>query len=371
MDFDLSEEQQALRATVRALLDDYYGDIERRNAAAATDRGWNEELWKASAELGVLALPFDEEYGGMGAGPIEVSLVMEEIGRVLAPEPLLDAVLLPGSILAAAGTDEQRKRLLGSLADGSTLIGLAHEEPGSRWPDIRVSTAATESDSGVVLTGRKSPVAAGDCVDSLIVSARYPDGKLGLFLVDARATGVTRNAYRTHDERRGAEVVLDGVAAEPLGSGCDVDDVLSRAYVHAQVAQCAEAIGAMREALRLTVEYLKQRKQFGVPLSTFQALTHRCADMFSEIELANSLMLQATAALADGEVDPILASRAKFLVGQAAVLVGQEAVQMHGGIGITTEHPIIHFLSRLTAITHTLGAADDHLRVLASTVSID
>ena len=371
MDFDLSPEQLALRATVRDLFADHYDSIEQRNAVSSTDLGWSESLWRQAATMGLLGLPFDEEYGGMGAGPVEISVAMEEAGRVLAPEPFVEAVYLPGMLISRAANPEQRKRMIAPLVAGDTRAAFAHDEPGSRWPTNRVQTQAKQDGDQVLLTGRKRPVAAADSADLLIVSALTTEGTTGLYAVDAGSAGLQRHVYRTHDERRGAELVFDQVPAEPLAERAEVTALVTEGYICAQTAQCAEAVGAMRAVLQLTVDYLKARQQFGVPLSTFQALTHRAADMYEAVELANSLTLQATAALADGIVDPVLASRAKLQVGRASVFVGEQAVQMHGGIGITREDPASHFLSRLTAISRTFGSTDDHLRHLASLVGTD
>ncbi|WP_420753155.1 acyl-CoA dehydrogenase family protein [Rhodococcus sp. O3] len=370
MNFELDTEQDLLRKTTRDLLSGVY-DAETRNAITATDRGWNPEVWRQFAELGLLGLPFPEEHGGMGAGPVETMAVMTEIGRALAPEPLLDAVYTPGGLVAEVGSDEQRGAILPRVAEGELLLAFAHDEPGSRWPFTDVRTAATRSGDVWTLTGRKNPVLHGDCADTFVVSATLPEGGTGLFLVDASAEGLTRTAYRTHDERRGAQLALEGVTAEPLGASdvADAADAIVAAQVRAQAALCAEAVGAMQETLRLTTEYLKQRKQFGAPIARFQALTHRAADMYVLLELATSLSLYATMALSDGIVDPTVASRAKLQVGRSARSIGQEAIQMHGGIGMTAEYPVGHYVSRLTAIEHTLGSTEDHLRVLAGAVT--
>ncbi|CCW10178.1 acyl-CoA dehydrogenase family protein [Rhodococcus aetherivorans] len=368
MNFELDTEQDLLRKTVRDVLSGTY-DTETRNKVADTDRGWSDEVWRQLAELGVLGLPFAEEHGGMGAGPVEIMAVMGEIGRALAPEPLLNAVFLPGGVVAEVGTDEQRADLLPRLSEGALLLAFAHDEPGSRWPATEVATTAARTGDAWALTGRKNPVLHGDCAETFVVSARLPEGGVGLFLVDADAAGVTRTAYRTHDERRAAQLVLDSAAAVPLGAAADATAAITAAQVRAQAALCAEAVGALAETLRLTTDYLKQRKQFGAPLARFQALTHRAADMYVLLELASSMSLYATMALADGIVDPTIASRAKLQVGRSARKVGQEAIQMHGGIGITAEYPVGHYVSRLTAIEHTLGTVEDHVRILAGAVA--
>ncbi|MCK0091533.1 acyl-CoA dehydrogenase [Rhodococcus sp. HNM0563] len=367
MNFDLDTEQDLLRKTVRDLLADAY-DVETRNRVAEGDLGWSRELWQQLAELGVLGLPFPEKHGGMGAGPVEVMAVATELGAALAPEPVLAAVYLPGGLVAEVGSDDQRGDFLPRLSEGTLLMAFAHDEPGTRWPSMSVTTTAVRSGDSWTLTGRKNPVLHGDCAETLIVSAQLPDGGVGLFIVSADADGLTRTSYRTNDERRAAQIVLDGVAAVALGEATDASAAIVAAQVRAQAVLCAEATGAIDRAVRATADYLKQRKQFGVPLATFQALTHRAADMYVQYELAASMSLYATMALADGIVDPVIASRAKLQVGRSARKIGQEAVQMHGGIGVTAEHSIGHYLSRLTAIEHTLGTMDDHLRVLAAGV---
>lgn len=368
MNFELDTEQDMLRATVRDLLTGAY-DVETRNRVADSDNGWSADVWKQLAELGVLGLPFAEEHGGMGAGPVEVMAVMTEIGRALAPEPVLASVYLPGGLIADVGSDEQRAELLSQLSEGALLLAFAHDEPGSRWPHTEVATVAARDGDDWVVSGRKNPVLHGDCAEKIIVSAQLPEGGVGLFLVEADADGLVRTAYRTHDNRRGAQLVLDDVAAVPLGDAVDASAAISAAHVRAQAALCAETVGAIDASVQLTTAYLKQRKQFGVPLSMFQALTHRAADMYVLYELASSMSLYATMALSDGIVDPVIASRAKLQVGRAARKIGQESVQMHGGIGVTAEHSIGHYLSRMTAIEHTLGTMDDHLRVLAGGVA--
>lgn len=363
MQFELDEEQKLLRDTVREVLSRSY-DNEKRKAAVDSERGWSESVWKQFAELGLLGLSFSEDDGGMDAGPVETFAVMTEIGRRLAPEPLLDAVLIPGGLITAVGSTEQRQRVLPQVAEGQTLLAFAHAEPGVRWPAVEITTTATDNGGSWSLSGTKNPVLHGDCADHFVVSAALPAGGVGLFLVDADADGLTRSTYRTHDGLRGATLVLSDVAAEPLGDGGDASEAIVASDVRAQAALAAEALGAMEESLRLTTDYLKQRKQFGVPLAKFQALTFRAADMYIQLELARSMALYATMSLADGSVDPIVASRTKLQIGRSARLVGQESIQLHGGIGVTDEYPVGHYFSRLTAIEHTLGGVDDHLRIV-------
>ncbi|TSE01861.1 acyl-CoA dehydrogenase [Skermania sp. ID1734] len=367
MDFELNDEQQLLRDTTRDLLARAY-DPEKRNKVIATDLGWSKDVWSQLAEVGLLGLPFAEDDGGMGAGPVETMAVLVEVGRRLAPEPILDSALLPGSIIADAGTEAQRRELLPRVADGSLLLAFAHAEPGVRWPSSELQTTASMNGAGWTLNGRKNPVLRGDCAGKFIVSAAA-DGGTGLFLVEADATGVSRRSYETHDGGRAAQLDFADVPAEQLGDVADASAHLAAAIVRGQVALCAEALGAMEESLRLTTEYLKTRKQFGVPLAKFQTLTQRAADMYVSLELARSMMLYATMMLAEGQADATVASRAKLQVGRSARHIGQESIQMHGGIGMTAEYPVGHYVSRLTAIEHTFGDSADHLRQLAANVA--
>ncbi|WP_067823652.1 acyl-CoA dehydrogenase family protein [Nocardia inohanensis] len=368
MDFELSAEQEMLRDTVRDVLARSYTP-ERRNEIIGTELGWDPEVWAIFAEIGLLGLTFAEADGGMGAGPIEAMLVLEELGRGLAPEPLLDCALLPGGLIGQAGTDTQRKELLPRIAAGELRMAFAHNEPGLRWPAAELDSRALLDGDRWQLTGRKHPVPHGDCAQLLIVSAQLPDGGIGLFLVDPNTGGVQRTTFDTHDGLRGADIEFDSATAELLGTTEDRSGLIAATAIHAQAALGAEAVGAMSEALRLTTEYLKTRKQFGVPLRTFQTLTHRAADMYVSLELARSMSLYASMSLADGMVDPVVASRAKLRIGRSGRHIGQEAIQLHGGIGMTAEYPVGHYTARLTAIEHTLGDSSDHLRYLAAHIA--
>jgi alkylation response protein AidB-like acyl-CoA dehydrogenase len=368
MDFTLDAEQTALRDAVRGLLGKAYDTSETRREVTKTDPGWSDKTWQQLAEMGVLGLPFAEADGGMGAGPVEVSIVAEEIGRVIAPEPFVEAVVLAGGLIAKAGTDEQRAELLGKLAEGALVPAFAHVEPGSYFSEAASGVTATKSGDGWALTGVKEPVLGGGRADLLVVSAAV-DGGTGLFLVDADATGLTRDGYRTHDGGRAARVTLKDTPATPLGeAGSDQSETIAAVVAEAQVAYGHESIGAMQIALELTTEYLKTRKQFGVPLSTFQALTFRAADMYVELELARSVVTWATLVLLDGGDATEAASRAKLQVSKAGRHVGQEAIQLHGGIGMTAEYSVGHYTSRLTAIDHTLGDGRHHLNALITTL---
>lgn len=362
MHFDLTEEQQMLADTTRDVLSRAY-DTESRNkiidVPVDSGPGWSREVWQQLAEIGILGLGLDED-----SGPIEVMVVMTEFGRRLAPEPVAAAALIPGAAIAAHGSDEQRA-LLEDVSAGERLLAFAHTEPSRRGGGTLSTSAAQQGDSWK-LTGRKNPVAAGDSADVLVVSAALPGGGSGLFLVDSGA--VTRHPYRTFDGQRGAEIVFDAAPAQPLGAGGDASGAIAEAVIRFQSVLCAEAVGAMDESLRLTTDYLKTRKQFGVPLKTFQTLTQRAADMYVSLELARSMNYYAAVSVADGRFDPMVAARTKLQIGRSGRHIAQESIQLHGGIGVTAEYPIAHYAARLTAIDQTFGSATDHLRFLSGRV---
>jgi alkylation response protein AidB-like acyl-CoA dehydrogenase len=359
MDFQLSDEQMLLRDTTRDLLSRTY-DPESRNKIIESELGWSRDVWSQLADTGILGLGFEPEE----AGQIEIMVVLTEIGRRLAPEPVLHAALAPGALIAERGSDAQ-KQLLDQVAAGQKLLAFAHSETGHRRPTVAVATQAARQGDSWTVNGTKNPVPAGDCADTLVVSAALPDGGTGLFLVDADA--VHRHPYPTFDGQRGAQITLDCAPAEPLGEASEVRDAspaVRDAIIRIQSALCAEAVGAMEEALRLTTDYLKTRKQFGVTLNKFQALTQRAADMYVSLELARSMSFYAAMSITDGNLDPVIASRAKLQVGRSGRHIAQESIQLHGGIGMTAEYPVGHYAARLTAIEHTLGSSGDHLHVL-------
>ncbi|MCZ2815893.1 acyl-CoA dehydrogenase family protein [Modestobacter sp. VKM Ac-2984] len=368
MEFSYDDEQNGLREAVSALLSRAYGDSEQRRRVVGTDPGFDEKTWGQLAEMGLLGLPFAESDGGMGAGPVEVSIVAEEIGRVLAPEPFVEAVVLAGGLVADLGTDAQRAEVLGALAEGTLLPAFAHTEIGSRWQASAQSVTATEDGGSWRLTGVKEPVPNGARADLLVVSALV-GGATRLFLVPGDAEGLTRTGYRNHDGTRSAKVSFAGTPAQPLGEGTgDQAPAIEKAQARARVAYGHEALGAMETALTTTAEYLKARKQFGVPLNKFQALTFRAADMYVSLELARSTVMWATLVVdADGDV-VAAADRARLQTSRASRHIGKEAIQLHGGIGVTAEYKVGHYTSRLTAIDHLLGDGDWALARLAGTV---
>jgi alkylation response protein AidB-like acyl-CoA dehydrogenase len=356
MDFQLSDEQALLRDTTRDLLARTY-DPESRNKVIGSDLGWSREVWNQLADTGILGLGFDPDESGQ----IEIMVVLTEVGRRLGPEPILHAALAPGGLIAELGSPQQ-KQLLDEVAAGQRLLAFAHLEPKHRDPAKVVTTQAVRQGDSWALSGTKNPVLAGDSADTVVVSAALPDGGTGLFLVDGDT--VARHPYPTFDGQRGAQIDLHSTPAEPLGDAVDASGAIRDAIIRIQSALCSEAVGAMEEALRLTTDYLKTRKQFGVTLSKFQALTQRAADMYVSLELARSMNFYAAMSIADGNLDPVIASRAKLQIGRSGRHIAQESIQMHGGIGVTAEYPVSHYAARLTAIENTLGSSGDHLHNL-------
>ncbi|GJD51163.1 Acyl-CoA dehydrogenase fadE12 [Methylobacterium crusticola] len=374
MDFDLSEEQSLLKDSVERLLADRY-DFETRRRASREPAGFSGAMWSAYAEQGLLAVPFAEDEGGIGGGPVETMIVMEAFGGALVLEPYLATVVLAGGVMRHAASPGQRAAWLPGLIGGETRYALAHGERQARYDLADVGVTARRDGDGYVLEGEKSLVLHGDSADRLIVSARTAGsrrdrGGIGLFLVDAGAEGVSRRGYPTQDGMRAAEVSLSSVRIGPeavIGSAEDALPAIERVADEAIAALCAEAVGAMDQMHRQTVEYLKTRKQFGVPIGSFQVLQHRAADMFVALEQARSMSFLAT--MMSGEDDagerPRAISGAKVQIGRSGRLVGQGAVQLHGGVGVTMEYSVGHYFKRVTMIDALFGDADHHLARVA------
>lgn len=353
MDFDLTDEQRLLADTVTDLLDKRY-DANARLKLLESDLGWSRDMWQQYAQLGLLGLAFDEQYGGAGMGADELAVVMDCFGRALVLEPFLSTVVVGGGLVAAAGTPEQKSEILPKIADGALLLAFAHTETSSRWSLADVSTSASQDGERWKLTGEKIAVAGGDSADRLIVSARTPEG-IGLFLVDGGDT--TRAGYPMQDGIRGADIRLQDTTATLLGAETNASDVIASVVETATVALCSEAVGAMDRMLRMTVDYLKTREQFGHPIAVFQALQFRAADMFVALEQARSMALLARLALSNDDRDERrrIVQAAKAHIDLAARAIGQDAVQLHGGIGMTMEYPVGHYLKRTTVIAKTFA----------------
>jgi alkylation response protein AidB-like acyl-CoA dehydrogenase len=357
VELDLTDEQKMLADAVNSLLDKRY-DANARLRLLESEDGWSRELWKQYAELGLLGLTFDEQYGGAGMGVGELAVVMEAFGRSLVLEPFLATVVLGGQLVAAAGTPEQKTALLPGVASGETLLAFASAELGSRWSLTDISTKATPSGDGWELTGEKIAVLGGDSADHLLVTARTPEDVLGLFLVDA--SDVVRDTYRMQDGLGGADVLLSSTPAQAVGSPADALGHIESVLDVATAVLCSEAVGAMDRMLWLTVEYLKTRVQFGQPIAVFQALQHRASDMYVSLEQARSMALLARLALADDDVSERRRSvgAAKIQIDISARHIAQEAIQLHGGIGMTMEYPVGHYAKRTALIAKTFADTD-------------
>jgi pimeloyl-CoA dehydrogenase small subunit len=374
MDFELSEEQRLLRESVDRLLADRY-DFEARKRFAQEAGGFSEELWRQYAELGLLALPFVEADGGIGGGPVETMIVMEAFGRALTLEPYLASVVLGGGFLRLGASAAMRAAVVPRIASGELKLAFAHTEPQARYNLADVLTTGRKDGTSFLLNGAKSLVLNGDVADKLVVSARLSGAQrdrngISLFLLDVDTDGLTRRGYPTVDGLRAAEVTLSNVrvAADALigeiGQGFAL---IERVVDTAIAALAAEAVGGMTAMHELTVDYLKTRKQFGVPIGNFQVLQHRAADMLIAVEEARSLSLLASMMAEDP--DPVERRKAiaatKVQIGRSGRIVGQGAIQLHGGIGMTMEHKVGHYFKRVTMIDTLFGDADYHLAALA------
>jgi pimeloyl-CoA dehydrogenase small subunit len=374
MNFDLSEEQQLLKDSVGRLLADRYG-FENRKAFQKTPEGWSRDLWRQYAELGLLGVAFTEADGGFGGGPVETMLIEEAFGKALTLEPYLATIVLAGGLIRRGNDAEQRAALVAPVAAGEMLLAFAHAERQSGHDLFDVGASARKDGAAFVLSGEKGLVLHGDVADKLIVSARSAGGRrdrggIGLFLVDAGAPGVSRRGYHTQDGLRAAEITLTDVRVEPqnvLGDPEGAYPLIERVVDEAIAAISAEAVGAMSEALDMTVDYLKTRKQFGVAIGAFQALQHRASDMVVALEQARSMMMLATMMASDDNSAERrkAVSAAKVQIGRSARFIGQQSIQLHGGIGMTMEYKVSHLFKRLTMIDIAFGDADYHLERLS------
>ena len=374
MDFDLSDEQRLLKDSVDRLIADHY-QFEQRKKYLAEPDGWSRDVWKQYAELGLLGLPFAEQFGGFGGGPVETMIVMEAFGRGLVLEPFFATVILGGGLLRHAGTPVQQQALIPQIVQGKLKLGFAHVERQSRYDMADVGTTARQDGAVFVLDGAKSVVLHGDCADRLLVTARVSGDRrdrmgIGLFLVDPSAQGVTRRGYPTQDGLRAAEVTLSGVRVPPdnaLGEPGNALEAIERVVDEAIAALCAEAVGTMQAMHETTLEYLKTRQQFGRPIGQFQVLQHRSVDMLVALEQARSMAMFAAVMAAEedaGERRRAIAA-AKVQIGRSGRHIGQEAIQLHGGIGMTMEYKVGHYFKRMTMIDMLFGDADAHLATLA------
>ncbi|MFP6748640.1 MAG: acyl-CoA dehydrogenase family protein [Alphaproteobacteria bacterium] len=371
MDFSLSEEQQMLKDSVQRFVRDEY-ELETRRKLVASDTGYSEENWAKMAELGWLALSLPEEYGGIGGGPVDTMVLMEEFGRGLVVEPYMTSIVIGGGFLMAAGGAAQKTELLPKLAAGELKLVFAYAERQSRFDLNDVECKAEASGGGYTLSGHKGVVFHAATADKIIVSARTSGGSrdrdgITLFLVDNNCAGLSRRDYPTVDGLRASELEMDGVtvgADAVLGAVGGAAALMEEVVGQAIAAICAEAVGCMDVLQETTNEYLKTRVQFGVPLSKFQVLQHRMVDMFMECEQARSMCYMVN--LKVGEEDRVerekAVSAAKVQIGNSGRYVGQQSVQLHGGMGMTDELHVGHYFKRLTMIDTMFGNKDHHLK---------
>jgi alkylation response protein AidB-like acyl-CoA dehydrogenase len=377
MDFSLTDEQRMLQDTVQRLIRTDY-TFENRQAFAGEKEGFSRENWAKFAELGLLGLTLSEASGGFGGGGIEQMLIMEAFGSGLVVEPYLASVLIAGRLLERAGSAAQKETHLPALVEGRTLLAFAHEEPQARYRASDVVTQARRDGEGYVLNGRKSVVLHGDSAGLLLVSARTSgerrdvDG-ISLFLVNAADPGVIVQGYSTVDALRAADIELENVAvgAQALvGEEGQALAPIEYALDCGVAALCADTLGAATAAAEMTQEYIKTRKQFGVPIGTFQVLQHRVVDMAIELEQIRSMTI-----LAASQMEAKVAARkraisaAKYKVDQAARFVGQQAIQLHGGIGMTDEYAVGHYFKRITMNARRLADPDHHLKRFIATAA--
>ncbi|WP_202844079.1 acyl-CoA dehydrogenase family protein [Luteimonas saliphila] len=370
MDFAFTEEQQMLQDSIRRYLESGYG-LEHRARIVAGDEGWSPRTWAELAELGLLALDIDEDDGGIGAGPVGTMLVSQATGAGLLVEPFHSSAVLATRVVSLLAQGERRAQLLDALASGEAIAVLAHEE-GDGWDAPLETTAVSEGD-GWRLRGRKACVYHAPMARWLLVTARCADG-VGVFAVECGADGVDLRAVRTLDGQRAADIALDVLLPTDarLGAG-DAAAALGQALDRGIAALCADALGVLDRILVATVRYARERVQFGSPIGRFQALQHRMADMYMQVEQARSMTYLATSACLQDDPDARRAaiSAAKVIVSQAARRVGQEAVQLHGGMGMTDELDVSHCFRRLLAFELRMGTIDEHLRRYRETVQAD
>ena len=371
MDFDLSEEQRLLKESVDGLLTDAY-DFEQRKKYMKEKGGWSKAVWGKLAEQGLLGLPFAEEDGGFGGGGVETGIVMEALGKALVLEPYLATVVIGGGFLRHGGSAEQKAAHVPGIVDGSKTLAFAQLEKNSRYDLHDVATTAKKRGGTYVIDGEKFVVLNGENADTLIVTARTKGDRrdksgVGVFLVPANAKGVTKKSYPTQDGLHAADISFTGVEVGPDAAIGDPENALpliERVVDDARIALCAEAVGLMDESLKTTVEYIKTRKQFGVAIGTFQSLQHRASDMFVALEQARSMSMFATMAMdfEDPKERAKAVAAAKVQIGKSGKFVGQQSIQLHGGIGMTQEAKIGHYFKRLTMIENTFGDTEYQTR---------
>ena len=374
MDFTFNEEQTMIQDQVEQFIQKEY-DWETRQELSNSDLGFGTHNWKTFAELGWLGIAVSEKNGGFGGSSIETMLIMEEFGKGLVVEPFLETVVMSAGILDRHGTDEQKNQVLNSVINGEMHLALAYAEPQSRFNLSDVVTEAKEDGDNFVINGFKSVVMNGPSANKIIISARtsgtqLEDKGISLFLVDSDIEGLTKSDYKTVDGRKASDINLENVIVSNsclIGSLNAGFDILDEAIDRSILAISAEAVGAMEILYKTTVEYTKTREQFGTPIGKFQVLQHRMVDMFMEYDQCKSLLYMATMKNEESAPDAKKAiSGLKYQVGKAGKFVGQQSVQLHGGMGVTDELNVGHYFKRLTTIGTIFGNADFHLKQYTS-----
>ena len=378
MDFNFTDEQNMLRDSVAKFVQNQY-DFDTRRKIVKSETGWRQDYWKIFAEeLGILGAPFSEDHGGLGGGPVENMIVMEEFGKGLVIEPYLGTVVLGGGFLKHGG-GEQAGDLIGQIIAGEAVLAAAYAEPTGRYNLADLSTTAKKDGAGYVLSGRKAVVVGASWATHLIVTARTSGGQrdragVSVFVVPADAAGVTRRDYPTVDGLRASEIQFENVklGAEALIGQFDGGlDLVELVTDEAIAAISAEAVGVLRRTHETTLDYARQRKQFGAPIASFQVLQHRMVDMFMQVEQSVSMTYMATLKLGESTTErKKAASAAKVQIGKACKFVGQIAIQIHGGMGMTDELAVGHYFKRATMIEGLFGSVDHHLRRFES-LSLD
>ena len=369
MNFELSEEQKMIQQNVERFVQDNY-DLPKRVELSSQDPGYSKDYWNSMAELGWLGLPFNEKDGGFGGNQIDTLVIMEQFGKGLVLEPFLANVVLGGGAIQIGGSEELKNEMLSSLIEGSKQLTLAYAEQQSRFDLEDVSTSARQEGDKYIINGQKSMVLNAESSDHIVVVTRTNGGQVDeegitLFLVDSDSKGLERNNFPTVDGLRASEITFDNVEVNSERMLGDLNKgfiILRTITNNAILALCAEAVGAMEVLYKDTVEYTQQREQFDHPLSDFQVLQHRMVDMFMEYEQCKSLLFRATMETIQ---DPDMAQRTihalKHLIGKSGIFVGENAVQLHGGMGVTEELRVGHFFKRLLVIDSQFGNADFHL----------
>jgi len=379
MNFELSDEQTLLAETIKRFVATHY-NFDTRAKIMASPGGFSTDVWAAIAEMGLLGLPFAEVHGGFGGSTVDVMLVMEAIGEGLLVEPYLATVGLGGRFIARAGSKAQQERILPALIEGKHTLAFAHTEPGARYDLRQVGLKARRQGEGWVLDGDKAMVLHGGSADTLVVSARTAGGDtdaagITLFLVSRTAPSVTVKESRTIDNLRTADIRFSGVRVGPdalLGREGEGYPLIEEVVDYATALVCAEAVGAIRYANEATLEYLKTRRQFGVPIGSFQALQHRMVEMMISYEQARSMAYLACVKIDSAEAAERrhVISAAKIKIADACRHVSQESVQLHGGMGMTEELKVSHTFRRLTMLAQTFGDAEHHLERFAATDTV-